>query len=238
MKLILEGKSLNKISKTTGLSKTTIYYHMRKKLGRKYYLIKLREDNFEVIGEVIGFFAGDGGLFFDPKRGQWQVRFYFNKKEIKVIAHYLDSLKKLTGKTPFTYYNESITVLCYNSKVLSNFFKTYLEWENKKGTTVRLKNKNLLKNKRFLIGFLRGLTDSDGYVRKERKEIYFGSVSGRLSKDFVKGLDFLGLKSKVYIQKRTNHLDFNKVRLSGLEVDRFISIIRPIKALENAPTRN
>ena len=229
--MILDGKSLNKISKVTGIKKTTIYYYMRKKLGRKYLPLTLRLEDLELVGEVIGFFAGDGGLFHDLKRGQWHVRFSFNKNEVKVIEHYTESLRQFTGKRAFRYDNESVTILYYNSKILSKFYSDYLEWEKRKGVTVRLRDKNLLKNKKFITGFIRGLTDSDGYVRKGRKEIYFGSVSEKLSNDFVKGLEFFGLKSKTYIQKRVNHLDFNKIRLSGLEVDKFISIFHPIKAL-------
>jgi len=231
MKMIIEGKSLNEISKITNLSKTTIYYYMRKKLGRKYPLMDLNNNDLELVGEAIGFFAGDGSLFHDLKKGQWHVRFIFNKNEIKVINYYIESLKRLTGKIPFRHYGKSVTILYYNSKVLGNFCSDYLKWEDKKVSTVRLRDKNLLLNKKFIVGFLRGLIDSDGYVRKGRKEIYFGSVSKKLSDDFVKGLEFFGLNSKIYIQRRTKHLDFNKVRLSGEEVDKFISIVRPIKAL-------
>ncbi len=238
IKMLLKGRSLNKISEISSLSKTTIYYYMRQKLGRKYSLVSLKREDLELIGEVVGFFAGDGNIFHDIKKGQWHVRFSFNRKEKRVISHYLNSLKSFTNKTPFKYDNDSVTILYYNSKELSRFFSEYLEWYGKKGNTVRLRDKKFLREKRFLIGFLRGLTDSDGYVRRNRKEIYFGSVSERLSNDFIGGLEILNLKSKKYVQKRSCCLDFNKVRLSGKDVDKFISIIRPVKALQNASTRN
>ncbi len=52
-----------------------------------------------------------------------------------------------------------------------------------------------LLRKKILIGF------SDGYVRKERKEIYYGTVSQNLLNDFENGLDMLGIILKHIFKK-------------------------------------
>ena len=135
----------------------------------------------------------------------------------------------LTSKLPRFYDGKTIIIMELKSKELANFVSKYLSWENKKTKTIRLRNREFLKNKEFLIGFLRGLIDSDGYVRKERKEIYFGTVSKELSNDFIKALDELNLIYKTYIQKRKGCSDFHKVRIADNEVSKFCKKIRPIK---------
>jgi intein/homing endonuclease len=79
--------------------------------------------------------------------------------------------------------------------------------------------------------------DSDGYVLSTRKEIYFGSVSPELVKDFQLGLKILKIKSKLYVQKRKGYLDFYKIRLSGSAVDEFISRVKPSQLPTGAELR-
>lgn len=231
IRLIKKGKSLNQIRLKTGVAKTTTYYYMRKLLGRKIVPVNIDMSNIERIGEIIGFFAGDGNFFYDKKKGYWNIRFYFNENETILIGYYKKSLELLTNKLPYLYGQKSVKTLAYKSKELSNFIFNYLNWGNKKVSTIQLKDRNLLKNNAFVIGFLRGLTDSDGYVRKERREIYYGSVSKGLFCDFLKGLDLFNFEYKIYLQRRKWYLDFHKVRLTGSEVDRFVNLIKPLKRL-------
>jgi len=235
-----EGRSLSYITSKTGIGKTTVYYHMRKLHGRKIKQIVIDLDNLERIGEIIGFFAGDGNYYYDSARWETRIRFYFNKNEKKVIEYYAKSLEMLIQKKPLIYPRPSIIILEVKSKSFAQFLFGYLVWKpHDKIKTIGLKNKGLLHNKKFLKGFLRGLLDSDGYVRKGRKEIYYGSASQSLFQDFVTGLNYLKIKYKVYLQTREGFADFHKVRLSGEEVDKFVKLIQPIKAIENdAPTRN
>jgi len=228
--LIKKGKSLNEITKITGVGKTTVYYHMRKIRGRRNKPITIKKDNLELLGEVLGFFAGDGSLVNRPDKWDYRVKFFLNIKEVLVVKNYNDSISRFIGK-PATLFNRgSMTIIQITSKDFCEFIKDYLKFGKSKTKTIELKNKDLLKNIRFTIGFMKGLIDSDGYVRKDRKEIYFGSISRKLANDFISGLNLLSIRFKEYIQKRQNCNDFYKIRISGVEVDRFNKIIKPIKA--------
>lgn len=237
IRLIKENKSLNKIKEVTGINKTTIYYYMRKIKGRKIKLVNIKKGNLELIGEVIGLFAGDGCFYHDKKRYTRRITFSFNKKEDKIIDYYRNSLTELTNKNPRLYISKSIKTLDLQSKEFSEFILKYLSWDSNKTKTVQIKNKEVFKNKQFVIGFLRGLIDSDGYIRKKRKEIYYGTISKKLLNDFLYCLNLFNFKYKVYIQKGKKYNDFYKVRLTNLEVDRFVDLIRPLKSNYYGRTR-
>ncbi|MDO8563467.1 MAG: LAGLIDADG family homing endonuclease [Nanoarchaeota archaeon] len=228
--LIKSGKSLNKIIKETGIGKTTIYYYIRKIRGRKYKPIKINFNDDELIGEIIGLFAGDGYYLNNEKRSDYRIKIYFNSKEDKLIEYYRTSFYKLTTKFPGVVHSRSVKIMQMSGKSICNFVLGYLSFGKRKTATVSLKNKSYYKNKDFMKGFLRGLVDSDGYVRKGRKEIYYGSISKMLFKDFLKGLDIFNFRYKTYLQK-SKYSDFYKVRISGDEVDKFTSFIKPVKRL-------
>ncbi|MEK6910918.1 MAG: LAGLIDADG family homing endonuclease [Nanoarchaeota archaeon] len=228
--LIKSGRSLNQIIKETGMGKTTIYYYIKKIRGRKYKSIKLNLSNDELIGEIIGLFAGDGYYLNNENRYDYRIKIFFNSKENKLIEYYRNSFYKLTGKFPGVVRSRSVKIMQMSGKILCNFVLGYLSFSNRKTATVALKDKSYYKNKEFMRGFLRGLVDSDGYVRKDRKEIYYGSISKMLFNDFLKGLNIFNFKYKTYLQK-SKYSDFYKVRISGDEVDRFKSFIKPVKRL-------
>ena len=229
--MINQNKSLNVISNKLGLGKTTIYYYMRKIKGRKYIPIKLNLRSKECIGEIIGIFSGDGHYVNDKKRWDRRIRIYFNINEPKLVEYYKNSIKILINKNPTVLIGNSVKILQITSKSFCDFILSYVTFGSRKVLTIQLQNKNLLKNKPFVKGFLRGLTDSDGYVRKGRKEIYYGSISKNLFNDFLEGLNLFGFKYKTYVQKRAGCSDFYKVRLSKEEVDKFNSMIKPLKRL-------
>jgi len=231
LQLINENRSLNQIVKETQVGKTTIYYYMKKIKGVKLIPINFDFSNIERIGEVIGFFAGDGQYCHFGESYDWRIRFFFNEKEIKVINYYKDRIEQLINKKTTLISGQSVKILQVHSKKFCDFILSYVKFGLKKTRTIELKRKILLTNRNFTKGFLKGLIDSDGYVRKGRREIYFGSVSNKLIKDFIKGLSLFSLNYKLYVQKRNGYLDFYKVRLANDEVDRFINIIQPIKAI-------
>ncbi len=228
--LIKRGKSLGKIINLTGTKKTTIYYYMRNIRGMKYTPVKLNLENKEIIGEAVGVFAGDGYYANDKKRWDRRIKICFNKNEENVIKYYQRSFEKLAGKAPSIVTSKSIKIMQLHSGKFCDFILSYVDFGQRKVATIELKNKKLLKERSFVKGFLRGLIDSDGYVRKSRKEIYYGSISNKLFKDFLDGLDLFGFKYKTYLQKSA-YSDFHKVRICGDEVDKFIKIINPAKAI-------
>lgn len=222
------GFSLNKISGVLHLSKTTIYYHTRKQKGKRFFRIKINESDDEKIGEFIGIFTGDGYYFLDRKY-EHRIKIFFSKNEAKVAKYYSSVFKFLFNKKPRIYKIKNIIILEIISKDVINFIRKFLIWKGKKSRTVHLVNNNL--SEKLMIGFLRGLIDSDGYVRKERKEIYFGTVSKNLLNNFIESLKRFDFKFKIYQQRKSRGAKiFYKVRLTNNEVTRFCKLIKPIKS--------
>jgi len=225
---IRKGKSLRNLCKEFSLKKTTAYYYVRKIRGRRFKLVNFDLSDKERLGEFVGIFAGDG-CAYKEKDGHWRIRISLNQREKNIIKYYSNRIEELIGKSPRIYFvpSESVVLIEVTSKPVLDLLGNFLTWEyGSKTKSVRLKGKNL--GRSFTKGFLRGLIDSDGYVRRGRKEIYFGTISRGLFKNFTTALDSLGFVHKSYVQMRKN--PFYKVRLSNSEVDRFCKIIKPIKS--------
>ncbi|HLF54058.1 MAG TPA: LAGLIDADG family homing endonuclease [Candidatus Nanoarchaeia archaeon] len=231
IKQIKDGKSLGEIIRLTKARKTTIYYYMKKIRGKRHLPVKINSKDRELVGEIIGVFAGDGYYANDKKRWDRRIKIFFNAKEIPVIDYYRKAFKKISGKKPNVFRSNSVTIIQIHSGDFCNFILSYVAFGKRKVQTIELRDKSLLSNILFTKGFLRGLIDSDGYIRKGRKEIYYGSISKNLFDDFIQGLELFNFNYKTYLQKRKNCSDFYKVRLSGDEVDKFVNIIKPAKRL-------
>lgn len=230
-KLALMGYSLNRIKRELNLSKTTIYYHTKKVLGRKLIPIKINLSNNEKIGEFMGLFAGDGCYSYDKSNYGHKIRIFIGINEDEIKNYYSGTIYDVFGKYPRVYSRKSMYVIEIISKDVILFIKKYLKWKNRfKTRTIELV-KNVKKYPiEFNKGFLRSLIDSDGYIRKGRNEIYFGSVSKNLIKNFIDSLKIFNFKFKIYKQKQTTDSKiFYEVRLSNEEVVKFCKTIKPIK---------
>ena len=103
-------------------------------------------------GYLIGIFVGDGYLHYDRGR-HYRVNFYFNPKKDKDIIVYIIKLLETVGLTPYTMIHHGCMVIRVNSKRFYEYMK-------------RFQYPHQRKNKDFMVGFISGLIDSDGYVKK------------------------------------------------------------------------
>lgn len=232
LNMIRKGISLNKISKSTGLGKSTLYFHYKKIKGRKIQLIKINFDKQEELGEFIGIFSGDGSFYKRVEGCQYIIRIYIGYYE-KHYADYLEEkLFEWFGKRPkiyTTYYNgnPSMIVLYYSSKRMYTFIKDYLIWEGKKTYTIRLKKLDL-KDRDFNIGFLRGLIDTDGSYYAPKRRMSFSTVSKELSNNVIAIMEnLLGISPKLYIVKKQGYHDLYTITFHGKNAENLIKIIQP-----------
>ncbi|MDP4012920.1 MAG: LAGLIDADG family homing endonuclease [Candidatus Nanoarchaeia archaeon] len=228
LSLIARGKSLNYISNKLNKSKTTVYYHFRKVKGRTMNPPRIKSKNQEIIGEFIGLFAGDGSYTFDKKQYRHTTRLFFNVNEKPFVDSLIkNTLTKLLGKKPVVFRRNNVLVLGYYSKEVYNLIKNYLFWdpESRKTHTVRLFKTN--HSKPFMMGFVRGSLDSDGYFSK--KKISFASVSKDLMENVSVFLKKLEIKHdlRVYIEKRKNRNNLYYINVRKPEREKFISLIKP-----------
>jgi hypothetical protein len=232
--LTREGHSLNKINSKLARSKTTVYYHFRKIRGQTVYPISVRSGNGELNGEFMGLFAGDGS---SDKTSicQYRTRLFFNITEKLFVDNLIDNvLMALFAKRPMVFKEKSKYTLCYYSKNIHKFIDNYLTWNNEapKTYSVHLQDRNY--SKRFMVGFIRGSLDSDGYLSSNR--ISFATVSPRLKDNIVHFLTKLGFthSAREYHEKRPNRVNIYQINVWKESFDDFLSTIKP-RNIKNAP---
>lgn len=221
--MTLDGLSLNKIRDSTGFEKTTIYYNvkdLKPRLWRKL-IINLSD---EKIGELIGAFAGDGSYYHPNKigGGSHVIRYSLCiSRDMKYAEYLIDLLRKL-NLNPFLFKKpkDNAMDIAVNSKEYINFIKEFVEWDEVRSHSIRLKN-NLKKYKNeFLIGFARGLMDTDGYV--EVSNIACGSTSERLIKNLAEIFDKFQIEYKITMKKRKPlRKDLFLIRTNRKSLDNF-----------------
>lgn len=223
--LIREGKSLNNINKSTGIGKSTLYFHYKKIKGKKTIPIRINLSNQDSLGEFIGMFAGDGNFYFEKKKYQYKIRIYLGLYEKQYRAHVKQFLTKLFSKAPRAYERMSggVEVIEYYSKEIYELIKKYLVWDENKTKTIRLKDISNL-NKDFLIGFIRGLFDTDGGIHKPKNKAAFGTASELLANQIREILIMQGLPPGYYKYKDK---DFWYIDLYGKRTDKFMKLIKP-----------
>lgn len=203
-KMTLKGNSLNEITKITGLGKTTVYYNVKDLKPRQWrkMIINLPE---EKIGELIGAFAGDGSYYhagYLKGNCHHNIRFSLCLSRDMEYAEYLISLLRKLNLNPFLIkkIKENGIDISLHSKDFINFIKKYVQWDDVRSHSIRLKQDLKNHNPDFIIGFARGLMDTDGFV--EVSNVSCGSTSERLIINLSEIFDKFGIKYKISIKKR------------------------------------
>ena len=225
---IVQGVSINIISKELGIAKSTIYHHYKKMNGKK---IKPVRFNFtdEDLGEFIGIFAGDGNYYYHKKTGHHRISIYTGTYEKKYAKNLSLFLSTIFSKSPSIFKMKKYNVITtrYNSKDIYLLLKNNLHWTGKKTYTVQLKDIHS-RSIKFLEGFLRGLLDTDGNIYQPRNRVSFGSVSEVLMRQVQYTLEKWGFRPLFHIFKpRGNRVPFYAVSMNGDRAIKFIKLIKP-----------
>ena len=223
--LIKKGESLNKIKNKTGVSKSSLYHHYKKIHGKKYKGVKINLKDRDSLGEFIGIFAGDGNFFFDKIKYHYRIRVFTGLYEKQYNDYIQNFFTRFFSKKPMNYENVKSNVYTtnYYSKEIYLLIKKYLYWDGNKTKTVGLRNINK-NDKEFLIGFLRGLFDTDGGINKAKNKTAFGTASKKLAYQIKEILEIFNLKPGFYKYKNK---DFWYIDLYGKRTDKFMSLIKP-----------
>jgi hypothetical protein len=212
------------------LGKTTIYYHVRKKFGRKLKPLKMNLFNKEILGEFLGLFAGDGYFNFDEENYKYRIIFFLSINEKLILKRLRRILFVLFGKYPNVQlddYNHLYRVVLYGKQIYP-LLKEFLEWEGKRSQTIRLK-KSSFSEKALLKGFIRGLINSDGSVYVKKSRLSFGSISKKMITQCSGILKSLEIEHKVYRSSSKNRKEFHFIVIEGVDkvkkFDRTIGLI-------------
>jgi hypothetical protein len=221
--MTLQGKSLRNISSETGIGLTTIYYQVRKfkPKERKEFIINLSN---EKIGELVGAFAGDGS-YYKGNTGHHKVKYTLSLKDDYNYGVYIGSLLKKLNLNPFLFKREKYNSIdvTINSLSFINLIKQYVDWKEKKGHSIELKENIGKYSKDFLIGFARGLMDTDGYV--EVSNVSCASISEKLIKNLMEIFDIFNIEYKYSIKERKNRKDLFLVRVHRKSLEKYKKVI-------------
>ncbi len=183
------------------------------------------------MGEFLGIFSGDGS-FYKSKGCHYSVRIYTGSYEIGYIQYLNKKLIKWFNKKPHIYYTKyknsfSATIFHYDSKVIYLLLKEYLNWENKKTYSIRLKDLKL-EDKEFNLGFLRGLIDTDGNYYHPKRRLSFSTTSKELYLQVDKIIKYnLDMSPNFHIYKKVNRSDLYTVSLHVEKARKAITLIKP-----------
>jgi intein/homing endonuclease len=221
--LLKKGVSLNKINRVTGIGKSTLYYHYRKLNGKLTQPVIIPKLVNEDLGEFVGIFAGDGGYFFDKKTYHHSIRIYtglYEKEYAKFLKWFMT---RLFSKEPRQYFLEKsgVVVTELYSRETYDLIRKYLEWDDVKVKTVRLKDFDSL-SKDFLRGFLRGLFDTDGGICRKKNKVAIGTASKKLANQVREIFRKFEIEPGFYKYKSK---DFWYIDLYGSRTDKFMKII-------------
>jgi hypothetical protein len=225
--LIKEGKSIKQICRDINRCRTTVWKYFRKIKGRTMIPIVVNEENDELIGEFMGLFAGDGCVY-TTNNYCYRTYLCFNTNEEEFVNDLIEKvLLILFKKKPWIFIREHRLTLCYCSKNIHKFIEKYLEWnkEDRKTYSIKLRNQEFSTD--FMIGFIRGSLDSDGYLSE--KAINFASVSPGLIDNISEFLDNFNFtySIKKYKEKRPNRKDMCHINIWKKDFNRFLELIKP-----------
>jgi intein/homing endonuclease len=123
---------------------------------------------------LVGAFAADGSCC---THNGYQITYYFGLDEVSYVNKFAEMLELYFHKKPYIHpvKNSRKIIIRYRSKEIYELLNKYLKWNNPKTYSIRLKRENY--KEEFLIGFLRGYFDSDGYTEQKASRIEIMGVS-------------------------------------------------------------
>jgi intein/homing endonuclease len=151
--------------------------------------IKINALNNGEKGYLIGLFFGDGYLHHDKGR-HYRIYFYFNPKKDCDIVNYTILLLKKIQLSPYIMFHHGCIIIRINSKLFYNFLKFF---------QLQIYEANEI----FIFGFISGLIDSDGYVRKG------DIVISNKSKTILKKVQFFCKKINIYSKLWNQNTTYN-----------------------------
>lgn len=135
---------------------------------------------------LIGIITGDGYLYHDKWR-HYKTNIYLNPNTDKDIAEYITVLLKKIGLNPYVMYHHGCLIIRINSKLFFNFIKE---------ESINIQNN---KSEDYIIGFISGFIDSDGYV--SNGEIVVSNVKREIIDIIDEFCSELQINTKLWKQK-------------------------------------
>lgn len=204
-KLIKNGFSLNRISKEMNTSKSSIYYWYRQFSKNKIKNVVINRNLEEEIGEIVGAFCGDGN-FYLGKKYTYRIRFFLSGNELEYSRNLNRRLLNIFGKSGNILKYSNLIIIDIFGKDIINFIKSFVKWDNNRTKSIELVNKPEKYSNKFLIGFCRGLFDTEGWIVKNN--LMINCYSKNLMKNLSCSLNILEIPHLLTTWKRRDSSSF------------------------------
>ena len=230
--LTRKGASLNWITRAIGAKKTSVYHHFLKVRGKTYQKPRIHFESGFDEGEAVGIFAGDGSYSFVPAGYHYLVRVHLGNEAY--AAHVKRLFEKSFGKKFFVTREGNRVIVQTVSKSVYEFFASKLLFEPKrKAPAVKLKT--MKHSPDFFLGFLRGLTDTDGTVAKNGRVTVY-TTSEDLAKQTSAVFSKLGFENSIYkggVRPNGNYplYHVNVKRAYSIEFNKKVGLHKPFRGL-------
>jgi intein/homing endonuclease len=239
---IKRGDSLNKISKRMGLYKSTIYYYYKKIKGKRYTKPNIKPVVYNRLeGEIVGIFAGDGSQHLEQKSYSYAVSVCFGNKNYDYALYVKTIYDNYFGKKISLLRNtENSIKLFTKSKDIFFHFHNYLDFDKRiKHSNVRLKT--LKFPDEFLLGFIKGFLDTDGWISKAKDRtnprIGFSTTSNKLALQIKEILNKFQIKCGMYTINRSHRGEktMYNIQIWKESTDIFLNKVKPFKLKNLGP---
>ena len=221
------NQSMNTIACNLNITRRVVSYHLAKKYGPLYTIKKVNTHNLlqdsEFLGEFLGIFCADGNFYYDHK---YKIRFFFSLITEHAYARFFYERLCLTlDKKPLWLQKQNCIVIQYASQELYNILVDYLCWKGRKSESISLKTMDHPKH--FLMGFIRGYFDSDGYTDKNHRQVTMFTISHEMAKQLSSILTRLEFKNSLFVKHKKMRSPLYYIALYGENAQNFVQFIKP-----------
>lgn len=153
-----------------------------------------RELNFDILSEkekgyLFGLFEGDGYKIHDVKSRHYHTEFYLNSKRDKKIINFVCFLLRKLGFQPNLYLDKRFN--CMRVRIYSKELFGILS-----------KNISLIdRSNDFLLGYVSGMIDSEGYVSSEKHYIMIVNTNKKVLENCKNFLNKININSSISLRK-------------------------------------
>jgi len=186
----------------------------------------------EKIGEIVGAFCGDGTYYID-KNYKHSIAISLAKNE-KWYANYLNNcFYNVFHKKGWIWLDtkKNLILLRIFGVDIIKFIHEFAVWKDVKTYSIKLKKSISNYDKKFLIGFLRGLYMTDGWLNKGKSTANFGCTSQELVDNFSKCLSKFEIAHHRYSFEKEGRKELFYLTIPKEECYKFFNLIKIKKML-------
>ena len=187
--------SIRKISNTMKRKKLDNFKKWREEMKAigKIKSVYPKLSRSENLAELIGMILGDGHIEKFPRTERLYIA--CNSKDVELIKRYSDIITELFGKKPLCM--KIKTLNCVRISLYQKYMSKRLDIPTGARGKLNIPIKNwILKNKNYLISYLRGLYEAEGSfcVHKPTStyKLFFSNRNESLLNNVFNGMEFLG----------------------------------------------